>query len=499
MASTAVKCVAGAAGLSLFAVVVAVLVSRQDGAPSASPSPSTSPTCLYRFPSFDPSFDLSPETVDALPAGRKNPPRFELSQCYPQRLDEEPLPWVVGGRALDYRSPADARAYLEAILKYAYAGNLEADWVVQRNQPVRWFHAPWLHFGGTGREPLHGLTYELASAPGALAKTQQRFVQNWAVSVYNSRGGYVLGQVWKDVEHPNPKVLPHPEAAVFPNGTVAVKLLFTQATEEEVPYLRGQAGFEWEAYVYEKLPADPRRPNPKEKRSVQKLRLLQLDVAVRDDRSPTRWVFGTFVYNGHLAVSPYDWCEPEGSPWCKVVPVGLAWGSDPDLLAEEADPRRPPVQSIFTGAGMIPGEMLEANGGREGLGRGGRLNGPVDDRRSSCLSCHATASWPQFDRVPPAGLSTEKQMNWFRNFSVGAAGSRKQSFWPGTEALDYSLQLSSGIRNFHSCRGATPPIEECRPAPAPDRSPTQGPGASRTPSPTGGHTFWPQVYRGPDN
>lgn len=487
MASSAVKYVVIAAtSLSLLAVGVAVRESRQDIAPAQG--------CLYHFPSFD----LPSKVMDALPVEQKNGPRFELSQCYPQEEPGEPLPWVVNGRELDYRSVPEAREYLGAILKYAYAGNLEVNWVVQRNEPVRWFHAPWLHFGGTGREPLHGLTYELASEPGALDKKQERSVQNWAVSVYNARGGYILGQVWKGVRHPNPNTLPHPEAAFFPNGTVAIKLLFTQATKDEVRYLSGQEGFEWEAYIYEKLPQDPRRPDPTAPRKVERLRLLQIDVAVRDDRSPTRWVFGTFVYKDHLAAPPYSGCEPKESPWCKVVPVGLMWGDDPTLTAEEPNPSNPPAESIFIDPGMLPAELLEANGGRVGLGRGGRLNGPVDDKKSSCLSCHATASWPQFDRVPPQGLATEKQMYWFRNFNVGAA-SDKQSFWPGTEALDYSLQVSSGLRNFHLCRGAIPLTDDCRPSPTPTPSPAPSPAASPSPQTQDGSTFRPQIFRGSDN
>lgn len=490
MASLAVKYVVGTvAAVSLLAVVIAVREPRQDS-PSAQ-------ECLYNFPSFD----LPPEVMGALPAEKKNALLFELSQCYPQQLTDETLPWVVDGRELNYRSASEARAYLGAILKYAYAGNLEVNWIVQRNQPVRWFHAPWLHFGGTGREPLHGLTYELASEPGALDIQQKRSVQNWAVSVYNARGGFVLGQVWKGVRHPNPDTLPHPEASVFPNGTVAIKLLFTEATKDEVRYLSGQEGFEWEAYIYENIPKDPRRPDPTARRRVERLRLLQVDVAVRDDRALTRWVFGTFIYNDHLTVPPYPGCEPKESPWCKVVPVGLMSGNDPTLTAEEPSPSNPPAESIFIDAGMLPTELLEANKGRVGLGRGGRLNGPVDDKKSSCLSCHATASWPQFDRVPPQGLATEKQMYWFRNFNVGAAGSGKQSFWPGTEALDYSLQLSSGLRNFHSCRGAIPVVADCQPSPTPTPSPSpaRSPAASPSPQTQDGSTFRPQVFRGSDN
>jgi hypothetical protein len=92
------------------------------------------------------------------------------------------------------------------------------------------------------------------------------------------------------------------------------------------------------------------------------------------------------------------------------------------------------------------------------LGWEGRLNGPVDNPESSCLSCHATASLPQYERVPPGDLQPEKKKFWFRNFKVDVAGG--EPFWPGTETLDYSLQLSSGIRNFYQANDGK---SECRP------------------------------------
>jgi hypothetical protein len=49
----------------------------------------------------------------------------------------------------------------------------------------------------------------------------------------NPVGGYVIGQVWAG---PNQ---PAPNKAAFPDGTVALELLFTTAPVSEVPYLAG--------------------------------------------------------------------------------------------------------------------------------------------------------------------------------------------------------------------------------------------------------------------
>jgi hypothetical protein len=98
--------------------------------------------------------------------------------------------------------------------------------------------------------------------------------------MYNAPGGYAIGQVWKDHNAPDPT------AAKFPDGTVSCKLLFTTATAAQVPYLKND--FEWQADV--SLAGST-------KRSIQTVRLLQIDVAVRVTRadSTTGWVFGTFV------------------------------------------------------------------------------------------------------------------------------------------------------------------------------------------------------------
>ena len=82
----------------------------------------------------------------------------------------------------------------------------------------------------------------------------------------------------------------------------------------------------------------------------------------------------------------------------------------------------------------------------EHLGWAGRLNGPVDNPMSSCLSCHSTAQWPgKAPVIPPRNIIPDSKdwLTWFRNIKAG------EPFSTGAESLDYSLQLAVGIQNFY--------------------------------------------------
>jgi hypothetical protein len=232
-----------------------------------------------------------PDAHDKPPAGWTGPV-FRLSQSYPSSLPSlGTAPW----RQIDFRT--QSTQYLKAVLTYALAGNTAVDFRGQDNTVRKWYHAPWMHAGPAGREFIHGLTRERPSRPGELAPTQTSQTQSWAVSMYNPRGGYVLGRVWKNHSAPDPT------KAKFPEGTVAFKLLFTSAPVSQVPYLVNS--LEWQADINRSSGTTPRPV----------LRLLQVDVAVRDSRadSTTGWVFGTFVYNGQA---------PGATVWDRLVPVG---------------------------------------------------------------------------------------------------------------------------------------------------------------------------------
>lgn len=378
--------------------------------------------------------ELPPEVKEAFKDGFKNardepPPlwtgrEFKLRKDYPKaKPAAEEWPWL----KFDFKNPKEAAQYLLAVRDYCYQDNLDVDWQQhhEKKQGRIWYHAPWMHADmDKGREFVNGLTRELTSPGHQLHRVlQQCLERNWAVSLYNPMGGHTLGQVWSDINKPNPK------AARFEVGTVSVKLLFTTATKETVPYLDG--ALEWDAHVKDRGPlpfwplhislSDPPRPH-----QITKLRLLQLDVAVRDERAndTTGWVFGTFIYHKNA---------PGATPWDKMVPVGLMWGNDPEATSD----KHPIKESWNNEANPLIKQAHDL--GRWG-GWNGRLNGPVDNPRSACLSCHSTAQASQkvdmtWEKTP------EKVMDWFRNLKPGVA------FTDKGESLDYSLQLAKGIQN----------------------------------------------------
>jgi hypothetical protein len=363
-----------------------------------------------------------PDAHEAAPAWWPQKPRFVLSQDYPQTLPPpENYPW----KAIDFRTRGFD--YLRAVLAYVYEGNLpvpgQAGWEVQRNSVRKWYHAPWMHHDRNGREFIRGLTRERTSPEGELwADPPSPVVQNWAVGFYNDRGGYIVGQMWKDPNAPDPRKVTN-----FPDGTVGAKLLFTRATATDVPYLKG--AFSWQANIHRNI--ECRRPIPDDsplcEREVQTVRLLQIDIAVRDDRpenpSPTNWVFGTFVYDGNA---------PGATPWERMVPVGIMWGNDPNVTPDMVRGGYQLRESVINRAKLPP----------QHLGCAGRLNGPVDNPVSSCLSCHGLAQYPAKPVVPSACDGSTASLAFFENLNTASPRD------PNVMWMDYSLQLSQGFVNF---------------------------------------------------
>jgi len=347
-------------------------------------------------------------TAQTFPDARRVPtgwtgPAFKLSQAYPANLPAgEPKPW----KSFDFRTqPAQ---YANAVRDYCFEGNIPIEFRVQDNPVRKWYHAPFMH---RNREFLRGLTQERASRPRELHPNQTTQFENWGIGFYNPTGGHILGRVWQNPD------LPNPNAARFPDGAVAFKLLFTAATVAEVPFLAGSV--EWDADIDRDSGTGPRP----------KLRLLQMDIAVRDTRanSTTGWVFGTYIYNGNA---------PGATPWDRMVPVGLMWGNDPTKLGTTA-----PLTQTWINPDVLAGATPLV----QHLGYEKRLNGPVDNPRSSCLSCHSTAGVPEsltrgsVPQIPPANASQADLRRYFRNLKAGTR------FASGFLSLDYSLQLQMGI------------------------------------------------------
>lgn len=376
------------------------------------------------------------------------------------------------GEKPDYRTDADlvrlmnepydrqehVESYLAAVREYCLKGNklagadneftnaqYEKHW--NQDEKSQWYHVPWQHYGEKGREGIHGLTREASTKPTQLADSQTKEHETHAVALYNFVGGYTIGEVWKN------QFAPNANAARFEPGTVVVKVLFTQAKADEVPHLVNP--LIWKAYI-----RDPSSPKEAPTRSVQELRLLQMDVMIRDDRAKQTggWIFGTYCYNGEVN---------RKNKWYNLVPVGVQWGNDEDfrkrahnkdhtqLAARKPTPNPLLRETLINRSDDLPPQHL---------GWGGRLNGPADYFRSSCMSCHSTAQYPGLEKQHPdfeLGLGyqpgDEKWNSWFRNLDCGIPfGSVSKTDRPRRSySMDFSLQLQIGIENFYDWKGRT--------------------------------------------
>lgn len=379
---------------------------------------------------------VSPGPLDAMetPEPGYTGPLFKPNYAFPPSTAPEPRPW----EAIDF--VAEPAKYMDALLAYVLEGQTDR-WDVASNPIRQWYHMPWMGPGGQGREYISGLTSERRSRKGELGPGQTRCRQNWAVGFYNPVGGSALGKIWAPV-NAGTSMKPNLNALPFPAGTVVAKALYTEATPAEVPLLAGAPTIQ-ARIVKDPTPDDDVCPpdavgGKPAAREAATLHLLQVDVAVRDPDadSKTGWVFGTFVYDGRL---------PGTDPWKKLRPAGLMWGNDSTLSDESAALGVKPSEGVF----------LSNFGLQRNFGRGGRMNGPVDNPESACLSCHMTAQFPATaSMAPQAGMDWEVAKCWFRDLSAttpfgGApsATSCGQSV-AGQRSLDYSLQLAVGARNI---------------------------------------------------
>ncbi len=340
-------------------------------------------------------------------------PVFQLSHDYPQK-DPGACPptvctWLANQKVRFDETPGNQQAqwnatwaeYMQQILDYVRQGQdpqLEnaVGWQVKVGGNTRWFHMPWMAYDpNTGREFVHGLTNERTAHISDFLGTDQvvdkgvhhlmlsakkelpKGFETWAFGAYNEWGGYAIGRTFPSngTVQTAPQVSgPQPAGLPFPEGTLVAKLLFTTASPKEVPYLEGSPT--WQAYRHVE-----KNNQFYCAREIQPVYLIQVDVAVVDSRSPTRWVYGTFAYNGKLKGK---------TAWERLEPVGVQWGNDP--WSYPAVPK----------AGSLPISQSVLNtkiGTYQHFGCNNRLAGPVDNKLSSCMACHANGY------TPPAGVA----------------------------------------------------------------------------------------------
>jgi hypothetical protein len=322
-------------------------------------------------------------------------PRFKLSHDYPRQMPSCPAPWLK--RPVSFTNPSadwnDWRGYVQDIVDYIKEGqnpNLpdETGWQTKVGNETRWYHVPWMAVDGErGREFAHGLTNELSTSLStfhegrgsgkerifhALQSTSggDPLFETWSVGMYNPCGAWALGQVFPASGEPAVHMeggRPFANGLPFPEGTVVIKILNTTADAASVPYLKGSTDWQADAHIQ----YSPVTYSTCERR-VRKVHLIQIDLAVVDSRSPTRWVYSTLAYYGNL---------PGASVLDRVQPLGVQWGNDPHTFPAVPRAESKPLSETV----LAPSSQPQHYGCEK------RLAGAVDQANSSCVSCHMGA------------------------------------------------------------------------------------------------------------
>ncbi len=400
---------------------------QTNGAPASGPGPFTA-QCSGTFPDFIADSSIIPSVG----------PWFKLSQAYPATLPVGDAPWLNINFADGIKGAND---YLYALRDYSFDGMIDADFRPEGNSVRPWFHMPLMNFGSNRREPTHGATSERPVTGPELGVKPNVTIHNYAIGFYNAAGGFTIGQVWKTSS-------PDRSKSQFSPGAMTFKILFSDAVATDFQGSDILAGApQWTIATSD---------------GMKTVRLMQMDVAAVDPRSPTGWVFGTFAFDSNAT---------DASPWRRLRPVGLSWGNDFGFTP--ADQQSGKKLTETTISDQIPAYAAAH------LGWAGRANGPVDNPNSGCLSCHSTAQFPVSATIFfTAKCDTDaKKMQWFRNLrgnqafgAVDAPTCTPATAGPAPVPLDFSLQMEVSVQSALQFNDINP----CAPAPAVLSAPIPG-------------------------
>lgn len=426
----------------IIAVLAMLACACQDQSKQTLQSTAAAPALPAGFvAAAEAEFGRSHTTLCPAPATSEFKANYNFPATVPADFE---TPWD----AFDFKTKPEE--FLRAILNSAVDANDAADWATGTTE-TGWYHAPWMH---EKREPYHGMTLERGARKFNLHENQKDRRENWAVGFYNIPGATAFQKAWAD------KASPKTTDFVFPVGSASVKLLFTEATATEVPYLVNSKT--WKTCIFNARGQPPR---------VVDMHLLQVDVAVKVGAAagPTEWVYGTFIYWNTDKTKPFS--------WDLLKPAALQWGNDPaltfDTFSKGHKPQEswtnPTLDAEFARIRATPdAEEVDNQGVRLlSLGLFGRANGPVDNPLSACLACHGRAADAgqsvtagQLRAALPmlvTSIRDDTQIaRQFRNLRPD------EPFAAGWEALDYSLQAAEGVSAFRTWVRLTYPEQDCK-------------------------------------
>jgi hypothetical protein len=308
-----------------------------------------------------------------------NLPQFRLRADYEKadRFDKS-LPWRDWKLKLDVRNENDALVLALILQKYFYdsmanqdSRNPDRNFIAENNRQRYWCHMPWMQVGPQGRESIHGLTKELDLKPSPTMDLFKTAVKgtDWGVAYYNYPGCKTILNAFGSVTQPKPN--PDFSKVDFNDGTVSAKILFTTAEFDSIK----------DAYVWQANTVQPGET----KRHIMPMRHIQMDIALRDSTIKgmkpelNNWAMFTYYFDPN-----YDYDREHRPLLRRANPLKSIPNLPPQFLK-----MRP--MGIQTGFGKPETGDTILFAGAQTNGLEGRLNGPADNPKSSCLSCHGAA------------------------------------------------------------------------------------------------------------
>ena len=255
---------------------------------------------------------------------------FKLSQDYPATASAEGRLSVAQNR-LQGRRPGRSEAYLRHFSTTVSKATSTSTSTSQENKVRKWYGMPWMDWntevasdwpGTDGREFVHGLTHEFDSAGNTFARAATEFVEPGRQAYMNDRYAFGVGQVYCDPDDPQAGCAQPRSDRPQQHGRRPSSSNCCSRRSPKRSCRRSRAPTNGTADIYVNRSPRYRNAGPLSRfeRRLGKVRLIQIDLQVRDDRSPTGWLLGTYGYDG----------KPGATPWKRMVPLGLQWGNNPD-------------------------------------------------------------------------------------------------------------------------------------------------------------------------
>lgn len=353
----------------------------------------------------------------------KKLPRFKLRADFDQmRPQPENRPW----KGMDISTEAGAIKFGQVVLDYFYDSmiidkvNLERNFdaaSTAANKP-KWCHMPWLNVGDAGRELIHGLTKERDLEKSIIypevATVKEKEGSDWGIGFYNDIACATANQVFGT--HPG-KTLNVPDftKSNFPEGSVSVKVLFTTAKLDAL-----NDSYTWTANV--SLPKSTSR-------RLREVKMVQIDIAVKDStlkgvrNEVDGWLMTTYYFDPTYTATSRHKFAGALAGLLKMRPIGVQTGFDPSTS-------------------MIFKDSKTNSSGNEHYGADPRLlNGPADNPKASCLSCHGAAGttvkmvpgikdFAEYSQIKHTGLDFSQQLALAkRNYETRSGQIQKKKSW----------------------------------------------------------------------